>query len=195
MSLKKSEQIADIQGVVLPIRIIGDKVLRRKAEPVTEINDDLRKIVADMIETMYVKDGVGLAAPQVGVSLRIFVIDTEWVATQQRNPMVFINPKFISTESVEEAEEGCLSLPDIVSEVKRALKVEIEAYDLEGNLKRYSSEGFFARAIQHEYDHLDGIVFTDRIGKVKLFRLKNQIKEFESKTDQNGNNFDYYHSD
>jgi peptide deformylase len=195
MTLRKTDQADDLIGKVLPIRVIGDNVLRKKAEPVDELNDEVRKHIVNMVETMYVKDGVGLAAPQVGLSLRIFVIDPDWVKTGQQNPIVMINPRFLSMTEAEEGEEGCLSLPGIFTEVKRAAKVELEAYDLSGKLNKYTGEGFFARVVQHEYDHLDGVLFTDRVNKIKLFSLKKRIRELESKTNEQGENFDYYHAD
>jgi len=180
---------------ILPIRIYGDGILRKKCQPVKEIDNEIRSFAADLVATMYEKDGVGLAAPQVGVDLCIFVVDPDWYKTNQKKPTVFINPKFISMSGVTAQDEGCLSLPEIYAEVKRAEKIEIEALDLEGNRKRYEIEGFFARAVQHENDHLDGILFIDRISKLKLLSLKWKLKDLEQKTDRNGVNLDYYFTD
>ncbi len=180
---------------VLPIRIYGDPSLRKKCEPVKEIEEKLKNFIANMILTMYEKDGVGLAAPQVGVNLCIFVVDPEWSKTDQKNPRVFINPKFISMDGIDIDEEGCLSLPEISADVKRANKIILEALDLNGKLIRYEAEGFFARALQHEYDHIDGVLFIDRISKLKLLSLKWKLKALEQLKDENGVNLDKYFFD
>jgi len=185
----------DYKGKVLAVRIYGDTTLRKKSEPIEKIDEDIIKFVADMIVTMYEKDGVGLAAPQVGKNLRIFVIDPEWSRTNQKKPQVFINPKIISMSGVEVDDEGCLSLPEIIAEVKRANKVVIEALDLNGDLKRYEAEGFYARTIQHEFDHIDGVLFIDRVSKLKLLSLKWKLKALEQTKDQNGVNLDKYFID
>jgi peptide deformylase len=179
-----------IKGNVVPVRIYGDKVLRKKSEPVKEINDELLGIIADLIATMYAKDGIGLAAPQIGHNLRIFVVDPEWFQTNEMKPRVFINPKFLSMSGVEIREEGCLSLPDIFAEVKRAEEVVVEAIDEKGELIKHQAVGLFARAIQHEYDHLDGVLFFDRVAKIKQLSLRAKLKRLENNTDKNGVNLD-----
>jgi peptide deformylase len=180
---------------ILPIRIYGDETLRKKCRPVEKIDKEIRNFAADLVATMYEKDGVGLAAPQVGIDLCMFVVDPDWFRTNQKNPTIFINPKFLAISGITSQEEGCLSLPEIFAEVKRAEKIEIEATDLEGNRKRYEIEGFFARAVQHENDHLDGILFIDRISKLKLLSLKWKLKNLEQKTDRSGVNLDTYFTD
>ena len=180
---------------ILAVRIYGDPVLRKKAEPVPEITPEIKNFLADLIHTMYEKDGVGLAAPQVGISLRIFVVDPEWSRTNQKNPRVFINPKIVSMNGVEVEDEGCLSLPELFAEVKRAEKLILEAQDLEGNWLQYEAEGFFARTIQHEYDHIDGVLFIDRVSKLKLLSLKWKLKALEQTKDENGVNLDRYFYD
>ena len=144
---------------ILKIVKYGDPVLRKKTAPVTEITDDIIQLAEDMLETMYAAPGVGLAGPQVGVSLQICVIDV--VPEGKRNPIVLINPKVLSGEDKVELEEGCLSFPKIYEKVKRWNKVRVEYVDLKGNLKEVEVEGFLAKAFQHEIDHLNGKVFID----------------------------------
>lgn len=176
------------RGKVLPIRIIGDKILRQVAKPVTEITDAIKQLISDLKITLYEKDGVGLAAPQVGRSLRIFISDPHWYRDNQKNPRVLINPKFLEFEGETTSEEGCLSIPGIFEKVIRAERVVIEALDENGELKQYSADGLFAASLQHEYDHLEGILFVDRISKLKRVFLKKRIRELESTTDENGIN-------
>ena len=174
---------------ILQIRLFGDRTLRQKAEPVKEFNEDLHNFVADLTATMYAKDGVGLAAPQVGVSQRIFVVDPDWFREgAKKNPYVFINPEFKEFIGSATNEEGCLSLPGIFEKVTRAEKIIIEAYDEKGNRFSMRADGLFGRAIQHEYDHLDGILFIDKIAKIRKMFIKKYLNEIKSTTDENGVN-------
>ncbi len=174
---------------LMPIRIYGDKTLRQKAEPVAQIDAETRKFISDLTYTMYETDGVGLAAPQVGVSKRIFVVDAFWFKEGgKKNPVVLINPEFIEFEGAIEAEEGCLSLPDIYDKVLRAEKVKIRGLNENGDLITLEADGLFARALQHEYDHLDGVLFVDKVGKLKKIMLKKKLKELQNFTDENGMN-------
>ena len=153
---------------LLPIRIYGDKTLRQKAEPVAEITPEIRQFIDDLTFTMYETDGVGLAAPQVGVSKRIFVVDAFWFKEEgKKNPVVLINPEFIEFEGVKEMEEGCLSLPEIWDKVVRADKVIIRGLNEKGEMVQYEADELFARALQHEFDHLEGILFVDKLSKLK----------------------------
>jgi peptide deformylase len=174
---------------LLDIHIIGDQVLRKKAEEVKSLDNVLKEYIDKLIKTMYEKDGIGLAAPQTGRSLRIFVVDPYWTLEgKEKNPKVFINPKFISFEGEGEGEEGCLSVPDIYEKVMRAKKVKIEAQDENFEKFTLEAEGFFARVIQHEYDHLEGILFIDKIPKLRKIFLKKKLKELEKKANANGVN-------
>ncbi|MBD3345568.1 MAG: peptide deformylase [Chitinivibrionales bacterium] len=156
--------------------IYGNPVLRKKAEAVTEFNDELKGFVEEMAETMKIQDGVGLAAPQVSKSLRIAVIDT---TGGEQEPYILINPEIIhSSEEREDFEEGCLSIPDIRLKVNRPLKVSIKAFDAEG--REYSienAEGLLARALQHEIDHLDGVLFIDRASPVARQLVSGKLKK------------------
>jgi len=173
----------------LHIRLYGDKVLREVAKPVTEFTDDIKDFIADLTHTMYEKDGVGLAAPQVGKSLRIFVVDPFWFNEEgKKNPLVLVNPEFKEFQGEVDADEGCLSLPNIFEPVQRAKSVVIEALNEKGEKIQYEADGLFARALQHENDHLDGILFVDKIPKLKRIFIKKKLHDIQSTTDENGRN-------
>jgi peptide deformylase len=150
---------------LLEIRKYPDPVLRAPSSEVPEVNDSVRQLVDDMLETMVAAKGVGLAAPQVGQSLAIFVVDIWWPKTQSLDrSRVFINPKIIRRSgSVREA-EGCLSFPGLEEYVDRAKRITVLALDREGQTFEVTTEGFFAVAIQHEYDHLKGLTILDHLG-------------------------------
>ncbi|MCF7793459.1 MAG: peptide deformylase [Candidatus Cloacimonetes bacterium] len=174
---------------ILPIRIYGDKILRQKAEPIDKMTPEVKEFLEDLTYTMYETDGVGLAAPQVGVSKRIFVVDAFWFKEGgKKDPVIFINPEFTEFEGVAEAEEGCLSLPDIYEKVTRAAKVRIRGLNPDGEMVSYEAEGLFARALQHEFDHLDGVLFVDKINKLKKIMIKKKLKDLASTTSKNGVN-------
>jgi len=158
---------------VLTVRKYGDPVLRRKAEPVGKITPELRRIVADMIDTMYDEVGIGLAAPQVGISLRLMVVG----ADPKREPQALLNSRIAEQSGLVTAEEGCLSIPGIFADVTRAARVRVEATDLEGMPVSLDASGLFARLLQHEMDHLDGVLFIDRLDPVTRDRIKRRIKK------------------
>lgn len=173
----------------LPIRIIGDKVLRKKAKPIEKFDEDVKILIEDMIHTMYENDGIGLAAPQVGKSLRIFIVDPTWGHEgEKKNPRVYVNPEFVEFSGQETGEEGCLSIPDIFEKVKRAEVVKIKALDKNGIEFIHKADGLFARSLQHEYDHLHGILFTDKVPKLRKIFLKKKLNELKNNTDEKGNN-------
>ena len=157
---------------ILEIKEYGDPVLREKALPVKEITPKMLNLIKDMAETMYTASGVGLAASQVGVPKRIILVDGE-----EDGLIVLINPMIIKSEGEVVAEEGCLSVPDIYSQVKRSSKVTIKALNDNGDLIEITKEGLTARALQHEIDHLDGILFIDRIGRMERQILLNKLKK------------------
>lgn len=154
----------------LRILHIGEETLRAPSEPVKEINDDLRQLVKDMFETMYQANGVGLAAPQVGRNLMLFIVDTDG-----KSPMVFINPRITKTSGKEVCEEGCLSIPGFREDVQRAKKVICRATDVDGQDYEVEAEGLMSRAIQHEFDHLEGVLFVDRISKARKMQIRDVI--------------------
>ncbi|HJL72683.1 MAG TPA: peptide deformylase [Nitrospinaceae bacterium] len=153
-----------------------DPLLRKKCQRVDNIDDSLITITEDMIETMYDASGLGLAANQIGLSSNLFVIDVG-IAQEKRDPAVIINPVITASEDEVMGEEGCLSIPDIFAEIKRAQHVEVKGYDLNGNEVRYEAEGILARAFQHEMDHLQGGLFWDNLSKVKRDILKRKFKK------------------
>jgi len=157
---------------ILEIKEYGEPVLREKALPIKEITPEILNFTKDMAETMYADSGVGLAAPQVGVSKRIITIDGE-----EDGLIVLINPVIVKSEGEVVAEEGCLSIPGIYSQVKRSSKVTVKALSENGDLIKINKEGITARALQHEIDHLDGILFIDRIGRMKRQILLNKLKK------------------
>jgi peptide deformylase len=146
---------------LLPLHLLGSPVLRQRSAEVGQVNDEIRRLVDDMFETMDAAKGVGLAANQVGVARRVAVVD----ADGERFAM--IDPVIIEAEGSATAEEGCLSIPDIYGDVTRPDRVLIEAQDREGNRYRLDATGLKARAIQHEIDHLDGILFLDHLSLIK----------------------------
>lgn len=158
---------------VLKVRRYGDPVLRRRAAPVEEVTPEIRTIIADMTDTMYDEVGIGLAAPQVGVSLRLVVVGDE----AGRGVQALVNPVIVEQEGQVTAEEGCLSIPGVFAPVTRALRVRVEAQDALGQPVSLSARGLRARVLQHEMDHLDGVLFIDRLDPVTRDRIKRKIKK------------------
>ncbi|NWF55681.1 MAG: peptide deformylase [Syntrophaceae bacterium] len=164
---------------VLPIVRFPHPVLKEKAKPVQKIDDSIRRLVEDMAETMYAAPGVGLAANQVGVPLRLAVIDVT-PANEPKNLMVLINPEILSAEGECTWDEGCLSVPDCNEEVKRNQKVLVRFLNLDGEMMEKGAEGLLAVALQHEIDHLNGILFIDRIGPLKRRLIKKKLRKKEN---------------
>jgi peptide deformylase len=160
---------------ILPIRIYPDPVLRVKCPPVVTFDDALRRLAADMVETMHAAPGVGLAAPQVGVELRLCVVDVS-VGQEPEKLHVLVNPEIVRREGRESDLEGCLSLPGINDKVERPTWIEVTAQDLAGRAFRLEAEGFAARAVCHEVDHLDGVLFTDHLHGLRRERARRQLK-------------------
>lgn len=151
---------------VREIKKYPDEILKKKALPVKKIDGDVRNLIKDMVDTMYAAPGIGLAAPQVGVSKRIIVIDVS--TKEEKHPLIIlINPEIVDTEGIVDSDEGCLSVPGYNASVKRAEKVVAKGLDQDGNSIEVSGTGLFARALQHEIDHLDGVLFVDRLSSIK----------------------------
>lgn len=159
--------------MVLDVTKLGEEILRQKAEPVAEVNDEIRQLCEDMFETMIEADGVGLAAPQIGKSLRMFVLIADDDVRR-----VFINPQIIKTsEEVSEYDEGCLSIPQVYETITRPVAVTVQALNEKGRPFTLEADGLLARIIQHEYDHLDGILYIDRGDKDFAAKTEEQFKK------------------
>lgn len=161
---------------VLAVKTYGETVLREKSKPIEKITPEIVNLVKDMTETMYTASGVGLAAPQVGVAKRIIIIDDE-----EKGVIALINPEIIEKEGEMIGEEGCLSLPELYAQVKRFARIKVEGLDLNGEKITIEAEDLLARVIQHEIDHLNGILFIDKIGKAKRKLLLEQYNKKDDK--------------
>ena len=153
------------------IHLLGSPVLRQRSPDVGAVTDEVRAFIADLFETMRASKGVGLAANQVGVATRVCVVETD-----AQHSYALVNPVIVEREGSVKDEEGCLSIPDIYGDVERSARVVVEALDENGRKRRIEGTELLARAIQHEIDHLDGILFTDRVGPLKRRSL---IKQWE----------------
>lgn len=164
---------------VREVRYLGDPVLREMCREVESIDDDVRALVDDLLETMYAEDGIGLAAPQIGVPLRVFVYD---VRDDELDPGVLVNPRIVEATGKQKEVEGCLSIPGLDEVVERSADVVVEGLDRDGEPVRIEATGLLSRCLQHENDHLDGILFIDRVSPLKRRML---LKKW-SKTDEAG---------
>jgi len=162
--------------MIYPIVKYGDPVLEKPAAPIAEFNGDLRKLAEDMFESMYAAHGVGLAAPQIGISKRIVVIDVTFKEDPNAR-LVLINPEIIKTEGRQRGSEGCLSLPDFREQVTRANVVTVRAQDLEGKWFEKTGEEMLARAFLHETDHLNGKLYIGHISALKRDLIRRKVKK------------------
>ena len=176
--------------MIRDIVLYGDPVLRTKGKEILEVDDAVRQLADDMLETMHGANGVGLAAQQVGVAAQLTVIDVsdaesrpsrmwingEEVDPREHMPLCLINPQVELSRSTEIGPEGCLSFPDISADIARAAHVKVQALDLEGNPVAFEAEGLLARAVQHETDHLNGILFIDRMNSATKAALGSKLK-------------------
>ena len=162
--------------MILDIKKFGDPVLTRVAEPVTEFDADLRRFVENMFETMYAAPGVGLAAPQVGVAKRLFVMDCS-SGKDSKEKIVLINPEIVATEGKEKGDEGCLSFPGIYFELERPQRVVARAQSVTGEWFEIDRMNLAARCIAHEYDHLDGVLFINHLSPLRRDLIKRKIKK------------------
>lgn len=174
--------------MVHPIVTFGHEVLREKAIPVGEITDALRQLVTDMLESMYSSKGVGLAAEQIGRTERVCVIDVPRDAEKEEcraenaaipMPLVLINPEILSSEGKQRNEEGCLSFPDISAPITRADKVTVTYMDLSGARQTVTARGLLSRAIQHETDHLNGVLLVDKMSAMQKMSVAGQLKRLQ----------------
>ncbi|MBT8196166.1 MAG: peptide deformylase [Bacteroidia bacterium] len=168
--------------MIYPIVAYGDPVLKKEAEEIDENYPDLDKLIENMFETMYNAAGVGLAAPQIGKSIRLFIVDASPFAEEEKDledfKRVFINPEILDEDGKKWSfNEGCLSIPGVREDVNRQPELEIEYYDEHFELKTEKLTGLAARVVQHEYDHIDGILFTDHLTPLKRRLLKGKLKD------------------
>jgi peptide deformylase len=161
-----------------PILRHGERPLHTPAAPVTRFDDELRRLIDDMIETMYAAPGIGLAAPQVGVPLRVFVVDLS-VGRDPAQLITLVNPEFVQREGTQLEEEGCLSVPGFNATVLRPSRVVIQGLDREENRQTFEGTGLLARAFQHEMDHLDGRLFVDRLRGIKRDVIVRKIQKLQ----------------
>lgn len=158
------------------IRLLGDPILRRECPPVERVDDELRDLVERMMETMYAAEGIGLAAPQVGVPARLFVYD---LREAEHPPGVLVNPEIVVREGRAKEEEGCLSIPGLTAQVERPERIVVEGLDAEGREQRIEAEDLLARCLHHEIDHLDGVLFLDRLSPLKRRLLLGKWSKME----------------
>jgi peptide deformylase len=162
--------------MVYPIVKFGDSVLEKKAATITEFDDELRKLADDMFESMYAAHGVGLAAPQIGISKRIAVIDVTFKEDPNAK-IVLVNPEIVHTEGRQTSSEGCLSIPEFREKVTRPMKVKVRAQNLEGKTIEVEGEELLARALLHETDHLNGKLYISHISALKRDLMKRKIRK------------------
>jgi peptide deformylase len=158
----------------LPIIEFPDPRLRTVARPVKEVDTRIRQLIDDMFETMYAAPGIGLAATQVDVHERLLVLD---VSEEKTHPLVFINPEILDSEGSQVYQEGCLSVPGIYADVKRAEKIRVRALDRDGQAFEIEADGLLAVCIQHEMDHLNGVLFIDHLSRLKRERAVSKVKK------------------
>ncbi|HEX9252684.1 MAG TPA: peptide deformylase [Ignavibacteriaceae bacterium] len=171
------------QMPILPITVCGDKILRKKAAKVSKVDNKIIKLIADMFETMRNANGIGLAANQVGANKQIFVVDISMVeGYEDTKPLALINPKIVAkSEETIAYEEGCLSIPDQHEEVIRPKKITIEFQDMDLAKHTIDADDLLARVMQHEYDHLQGILFTDLLDEETKKRLKKPLNKIKKR--------------
>ena len=162
--------------MILPLLRYGANALHQPAAPVAEITADIDRLITNMVETMYAAPGIGLAAPQVGVPLRIFVIDLS-MGRDPNGLITMINPEFVERDGMQLEEEGCLSVPGFNATVVRPQRAVVKGLDREGNLQQVDGEGLLPRAFQHEMDHLDGMLFIDRLRGIKKEMIVRKIRK------------------
>ncbi|MCA2004984.1 MAG: peptide deformylase [Ignavibacterium sp.] len=168
---------------ILPITVCGDKILRKKAARVTEIDDKLISIISDMFETMSNANGIGLAANQIGVNRQVFVVDISPVEGYEKyKPIVMINPKIISkSDETSSFEEGCLSIPDLRADIIRPKGIQISYFDTEMKEHTIEADDLLARVIQHEFDHLQGVLFIDYLDEEKKKIYKRHLDKIKKR--------------
>ena len=167
---------------ILTILNYPDARLHTVAKPVAVVNDDIRKLISDMAETMYAAPGIGLAATQINWHIQLIIVDT---SQEQNNLLVFINPKIVAKNGEQNYEEGCLSVPGVYETVTRADKITVEALDMNGKKFKLNAEGLLSVCVQHEMDHLLGKVFVEYLSPLKRNRIKSKMQKHNREIDRN----------
>ncbi|MCR9244588.1 MAG: peptide deformylase [bacterium] len=165
----------------MEIRVYPDPVLRRGGQTVTDFGPELKQTATEMMEAMYEEGGVGLAAPQVGIELKLLVLNPTGSKKDRDGELVLLNPKITRKKGREFGDEGCLSFPGIQAEVERFVDITVTYTDLDGQEQTLKADTWLARIIQHELDHLEGVLFTDRLTPVDKLRVKSQLAELEER--------------
>jgi peptide deformylase len=168
---------------ILNILHYPDPQLRNKAKPVAQVTDAHRRLITDMLQTMYAAPGIGLAAIQVGVAERVIVVD---VSDDNDQPLGLINPEILSKQGSEVMQEGCLSVPGVYEDVERAERIRVRALDAHGKRLEFDADGLLAVCIQHEIDHLDGKLFVDYLSDLKRQRIRKRIEKEEREREERG---------
>ncbi len=166
---------------VRSLRFLGDPILRERCAEVEEFDEELRALIDDLFETMYAEDGIGLAAPQIGVPRRVFVYD---IRDPEVAPGVLVNPRIVEEEGAVRDSEGCLSIPELTEIVERAERVVVEGLDGDGESVRIEADGLLSRCLQHERDHLDGVLFIDRVSPLKRKMLLKKWSRMQEEAEE-----------
>jgi peptide deformylase len=168
---------------ILPIKIYGDAVLRKRAKKITKIDEDVRELASDMLKTLKEAGGIGLAANQVGEEKQLFVIDRSFFSARpgQDSPLIVVNPVLVESQGEQTSEEGCLSLPGTYADVTRQLEVLVRGIDLDEKEIEIQGKGFLSRVLLHEIDHLNGLLFVDRLSSIRRRLLANKLKKLSNR--------------
>jgi peptide deformylase len=164
---------------VLPIKIYGESVLRKRAKDVDKVDDKIRKLALEMVETLKGASGMGLAANQIGEAVRLIVVDRSLFKADD-SPLILINPEIVSIQGEQTQEEGCLSFPGTFADVTRPMRMKVRAVDLNEKLMTIEAEGLLSRVLAHEIDHLNGILFIDRLSSLKRKLLSRKLKKLSA---------------
>ncbi len=169
--------------MAVPIRLYGDPVLRERSRQVESFDGELRALAEEMIDSMRTGEGIGLAAPQIGVRLRVIVVEADAVGEEALEPRVLVNPEIVEFSDTEVAyEEGCLSIPEVRADVVRPDEIRLRYRTLAGEPVEERAAGLYARVLQHEIDHLDGRLFIDRIGVVERSQFRKKLREIQKRS-------------
>jgi peptide deformylase len=168
---------------ILPIKVYGDAILRRRAKKITKVDEDIRKLASDMVKTLKEAGGIGLAANQVGEEKMLFVVDRSFFSARpgQDSPLIVVNPVLVESHGEQTSEEGCLSVPGTYADVTRQLEVLVKGVDLNEKEIEMQAKGFLSRVLLHEIDHLNGLLFVDRLSSIRRRLLAKKLKKLSDR--------------